>query len=98
MNRMNLNITQKNVSIDARLKKNIERKVNRLERHFQRITSLNLVLSSDKREYRAEATAYVDGNDLFAVATDSDLQSAVDSLANKLERQLAKHKEKFTRQ
>jgi putative sigma-54 modulation protein len=38
---------------------------------------------------------HVSGKDIFADATDLDLYAAIDSLADKLDRQLIKHKEKM---
>ena len=43
---------------------------------------------------KAEATVHISGADIFAAAEDSDMYAAIDSLADKLDRQLIKHKEK----
>jgi len=49
----------------------------------------------DKLIQKAEATMHVSGKDIFADATHEDLYAAIDALADKLDRQLIKHKEKM---
>ena len=55
---------------------------------------MHVVLSVEKLDQRAEATAHVSGAELFADATSGDLYAAIDMLADKLDRQIVKHKEK----
>ena len=44
--------------------------------------------------HKAEATVHIAGADLFAAAEDEDMYAAIDALADKLDRQLIKHKQK----
>jgi len=44
---------------------------------------------------QADAVVHVNGKDVFADATDLDMYAAIDQLADKLDRQLIKHKEKL---
>ena len=46
---------------------------------------------------KAEATIHVSGGTLHAVASGQDLYAAIDGLADKLDRQVTRHKEKLTR-
>lgn len=94
---MQLDITGKHVDINDRLRSNIKKKLSRIERHYDQITTIRMVLSVDKVQYRAEATVHVNGNELFADTRAPDILSAIDSLVNKLDRQVIKHKEKSTR-
>ena len=94
---MQLDITGKHVDINDQLRTNIKKKLARIERHYDQITTVRMVLSVDKIQYRAEATIHVNGNELFADTRAPDVQSAIDSLVNKLDRQVIKHKEKTTR-
>ncbi|MEX1032018.1 MAG: ribosome-associated translation inhibitor RaiA [Cellvibrionaceae bacterium] len=70
-------------------------KLTKLERHNDRITSANVILSVDKLEQKAEATIHASGKDFFANASAEDLYAAIDILSDKLDRQLIKHKEKL---
>lgn len=50
----------------------------------------------EKTRQRAEATVRITGNDVFAFAEDENMYAAIDSLVDKLDRQIKKHKEKLT--
>jgi putative sigma-54 modulation protein len=54
------------------------------------------VLTVEKLEHKAEATVNVSGNTLHADAIESDMYAAIDSLVDKLSRQVIKYKEKLT--
>lgn len=94
---MHLDITGKHVEINDRLRSNIKKKLSKIVRHCDQITTVRMVLSVDKIQYRAEATVHVNGTELFADTRAPDIQSAIDSLVNKLDRQVIKHKEKSSR-
>ena len=55
------------------------------------------MLNIEKHSHQAEATAHVPGAELFANAEADDMYAAIDKLADKLDRQLLKHKEKPSR-
>ena len=92
---MQLNISGHHVEVTDSMKEYVINKLERLSLHHDRITSTNVILSVDKLIQKAEATIHVSGKDLFADATHEDLYAAIDSLADKLDRQLIKHKEKM---
>ena len=94
---MHLDITGNRVEVSDTLRSSIRKKLSRLERHYDQITSVRVILSVDKIQYCAEATVHVNGNELFADSRAQDIQSAVNSLADKLDRQVIRHKEKMTR-
>ncbi len=94
---MNLTLTGSQYEIDAATRTMVEKKLSRLERYYDRITSAHVVLTLHKIIHRAEATVRISGNELYADATASDMQSAIDLLAKKLDRQIVKHKEKTTK-
>ncbi len=94
---MQLAITGNRVEVNNQIRNTIQKKLSRLQRHYDHITSVRVILSVDKIEYCAEATVHVNGNELFANSRASDIQTAVDSLVDKLDRQVIKHKEKTAR-
>ena len=69
-------------------------KLNKLERHFDKITQLNVIISVDKLRQKAEATIHISGAELFADAESDDMYAAIDMVTDKLDRQLIKQKEK----
>jgi putative sigma-54 modulation protein len=91
---MQLNISGHHLDITDAIRDYVVNKLSRLERHNDRITSTNVILSVDKLIQKAEATVHVSGGEIFADAEHDDLYAAIDSLTDKLDRQLIKHKEK----
>jgi putative sigma-54 modulation protein len=88
-------ISGHHVEVTDSMREYVTSKLERLNHHHDRITNTHVILSVDKLEQKAEATLHVSGKDIFADATDTDLYAAIDSLADKLDRQLIKHKEKM---
>lgn len=91
---MQLNITGHHLEITPPLKDYVETKFERLQRHFDQITTTQVILSIDNLDQKAEATLHVAGADIFAHAESEDMYAAIDALADKLDRQLIKHKQK----
>ena len=58
-------------------------------------TSPKVLLSVDKLVQKAEINIHLRGKEIRAEATDADLYAAIDSLADKLDRQVMKYKEKM---
>jgi putative sigma-54 modulation protein len=92
---MQINISGRHVEVTDSMREYVTSKLERLTHHHDRITSTNVILSVDKLIQKAEATIHVSGKDVHADATHEDLYAAIDSLADKLDRQLIKHKEKM---
>lgn len=91
---MQLNISGHHVEVTDSLKTYVESKFDRLGRHVDGITNVHVILSVEKLRQKADATVHGKGLDLFADAEHEDLYTAIDQLADKLDRQLLKHKEK----
>lgn len=91
---MQINITGHHIDVTPALRAFTEEKFDKLERHFDHITSINVVLNVEKLRQIAEATVHVAKGELHASAESEDLYTAIDTLIDKLERQLSKHKEK----
>jgi len=91
---MQLSVTGHHVDLTDSLNGFIEQKFEKLERHYDHITQVHVVLSVEKLQHQAEATAHVTGAELFANADAQDMYTAIDQLVDKLDRQLIKHKEK----
>lgn len=91
---MQLNISGHHLDITDPIKDYVTNKLSKLERHHDRITSTNVILSVEKLVQKAEATVHVSGGEFFADSEHNDLYAAIDILTDKLDRQLIKHKEK----
>ncbi|KAG1665756.1 Nucleotide-binding protein [Nymphon striatum] len=92
---MQLDITGHHVDVTPLLNDYIKDKVTRLKRHFDKVLNIHIILEVQKHSNKAEASINVSGNHIFADATGHDMYAAIDLLADKLDRQILKHKEKI---
>lgn len=93
---MNLNITGHHIEVTPAIREYVTGKLDRVLRHFDQVTSSHVILSVEKLQQKAEITLHVKGKDIFADAIDNDLYAAIDLVADKLDRQVVKHKEKVS--
>lgn len=91
---MQINVSGHHVEITSALRQYVNDKFSRLQRHFDQITNTQVTLVVEKQVQKAEANVRVAGADLFATSESSDMYAAIDTLTDKLDRQLIKHKEK----
>lgn len=93
---MHIILSGHHVEITDALRQYVNTKMEKLERHFDNVTDMHVVLSVEKLRHKAEATVHIAKSDLFADSTEEDMYAAIDSLVDKLDRQIKKHKEKLT--
>ena len=91
---MQITVSGHHVDVTPALRDYASSKLQRLERHFDNVTNAHVVLSIEKLRQKAEATINVAGASLFADAIDDDMYAAIDALADKLDRQIKRHKER----
>ena len=91
---MQITVSGHHVEVTPALRDYVNNKLAKLQRHFDNITNTDVTLSVEKLVQKAEATVHVAGPDLFATCESEDMYAAIDSLTDKLDRQLIKHKEK----
>ena len=94
---MQLNLTGRHVEITDSLRNYVNSKFAKLERHFDHINNVHVILDIEKLTQKSEATLHVNGGELFATAEHQDMYAAIDGLIDKLDRQVIKHKEKLSR-
>ena len=94
---MQLNLTGRHIDITPAIRSYVTRKFERLQRHFDHVTNVHVILTIEKERRKAEATLHVNRANLYADAQHSDMYAAIDDLAHKLDRQVKKHKEKLSR-
>ena len=90
---MQINVTGHQIDLTTSLQDYVHEKLQRLERHYDHITQVHVVLNENSI-VKAEATVRVAGSELFANAEAADMYAAIDQLSAKLDRQVIKHKEK----
>ena len=92
---MQISVSGHHIEVTNPLREYVESKLDRLERHFDKITNIHVILSVEKQRQKAEATVHINGASLFADCTNEDMYASIDSMADKLDRQIKKHKEKL---
>ncbi len=94
---MQINIDGHHVDLTDSMRDYINTKLERIERHFDQVVDVHVVLSVEKLRQKAEATVHVAGNNIHAHSENDDMYAAIDLLLDKLDRQIKKHKEKLTK-
>ena len=93
---MQINITGHHVEVTPALRAYATEKMQKLSRHFDQVTSINVILNVEKLQQQAEATVKDAGRTLFATASDMDMYASIDGLVDKLDRQVRRYKERLT--
>jgi len=75
---------------------NLQGEMERIERHFDHLNSIDVVLHVEKIQHKAEATVNAKGVTLHAHAETDNMYASIDDLTDKLDSQVRKHKEKIT--
>jgi putative sigma-54 modulation protein len=91
---MNLQLSGHHLEVTPAIRSYVIDKVNRISRHFEHVIDLNVIMSVNKLDHKVEATVHVRGKDIHVECIDADMYAAIDGLADKLDRQIIKHKEK----
>ena len=96
---MNVSISGHHISITDAMDKAVREKLEKVERHFDQIQSIQVKLSLDNsgsiKSHKAEAIMRVSGKEMFVQALDDDMYKAINEMADKLDRQVRKYKTKL---
>lgn len=93
---MQLNITGNHIELTDALREFTEKKFDRLNAFQDLITSIHITFNVEKLNQIAEAKLHVPGLTVVAKSESEDLYAAIDSLVDKVQRQLVKYREKQT--
>ena len=91
---MNFTVSGHHVSVTPAIRDYVHSKFSRINRHFDHVIDVNVILSIDKLAQKAEVNVHVRGRDIFVETVDENMYAAIDTLADKLDRQILKHKDK----
>lgn len=91
---MNLTISGHHLDVTPSLRDFVRNKLERVTRHFDHVIDVNVILSVEKLQQKAEVNLHMPGKDIHVEAVDADLYAAVDVVVAKLDRQVCKHKER----
>jgi putative sigma-54 modulation protein len=96
---MNLTISGHHVELTPAIREYVQGKLERIKRHFDHVIDIAVILTVDKpsekeKRQRAEVNLHVRGKDLHAESIADNLYAAIDTLIDKLDRQVIKYKTK----
>ena len=91
---MNLTVTGHHVAVTPAIRTYVETRLERIVRHFDDVSGVSVILSVQKLHQKAEANVHLRGKDLFVEADHEDLYAAIDAMADKLDRQVLKYKDR----
>ena len=96
---MNLTISGHHLDVTPALRAYVTTKLDRITRPFDQVVDVKVLLTIDNLKekdlrQRAECNIHVKGKDLFAESAHADLYAALDDLADKMDRQVLRHKDK----
>jgi putative sigma-54 modulation protein len=92
---MNLNVSGHHLEVTPAIRSYLRAKLERVSRHFDHVIDAQVILSVHKLRQKAEVTLHVRGKDLHCQSQESDLYAAIDLLADKLDRQVLRYKDKL---
>jgi putative sigma-54 modulation protein len=96
---MNLTITGHHLEVTPALREYVHAKLGKVTRHFDQLVDINVRLSVEnlkekERRQKAAVTVHVKGRDISLEHAHEDLYAAIDQLADKLDRQVVRHKDR----
>ena len=92
---MNLSVSGHHLEVTSALRSYVQSKLRRVRRHFDHVIDAHVILTANKMRQKAEVTLHVRGKDLHCQSEEGDLYAAIDLLADKLDRQVLKYKNKL---
>jgi putative sigma-54 modulation protein len=94
---MEMTVTFRHLEPSDALKDYALDKVSRIEKYLSNITEVHIILSHEKRANTAEVVVHANRAKITAKETHADnMYASIDLVADKIERQVKKHKDKIT--
>jgi putative sigma-54 modulation protein len=97
---MNLTISGHHLEVTPAIREHVKNKLERIVRHFDQVIDIAVILTVDKlrekeKRHKADINLHVSGKDIHVESLAHDLYAAIDTLIDKLDRQVIRHKDKI---
>ncbi|MEW6571720.1 MAG: ribosome-associated translation inhibitor RaiA [Nitrospirota bacterium] len=92
---MNIIVTGRHIEITPALKNYAEKKIKRINRYLSNIAEAVVTITIEKYRHKVEVLLKVNGVLVQAEGITGDVYSSIDEVAEKLQRQIKKYKEKL---
>ncbi len=94
---MEINVRGKNIEATPALVDYANKKLSKLEKHFEKSTDAQVVLSVIREEHIVEVTLNFNGLILRGEESTGDMYASIDMVVDKLERQVKKYKTRMSK-
>jgi putative sigma-54 modulation protein len=95
---MQVSITARHLDLTPALADYVQKKLERVERHFTAVIRAQMILSVEKQRHIAEIVSHANGHHDFRAKGESvDLYAAIDLVAEKLHKHMSRQKDKRVR-
>lgn len=91
---MNLSISGHHLTVTPAIREYVLNKLARVLRHFDHVIDIQVLLTVEKLQHRADITLHLRGKDVHCEAQEENLYAAIDTLIDKVDRQVIKYKDK----
>jgi putative sigma-54 modulation protein len=91
---MNVQVSGHHVEVTPAIRGYVLTKLERIQRHFDHVIDINVILSVEKLRQKAEINVHVRGKDIYVESSEEDMYAAIDLMMDKLDRQIIKYKDK----
>jgi ribosomal subunit interface protein len=92
---MEKNIVLKEIAITPITRKRIEKKIDKLERFFNQIAAVDVLLEKDNTRYIAEIRTHLRRKTITAKKEAYNLTAAIDDVYKKIKREISEYKSKI---
>lgn len=93
---MDITITGKQFHVTESLKEYVRKKTGKLKKYFNQLIDAHVVLTVEKLDHFVEVTINGDSVVFHAEVRTEDMYASIDSLFEKMEKQIRRHKEKHS--
>lgn len=93
---MQVTVTGRHFDVTPALRAYLDVRLARMHRYLSDIQSAHVMLSSEKHRNRAEVVLHANGKEFTGKDDATDMFSAIDRVAQKLDKQLRRHKDRRT--
>ena len=92
---MRISISGKNIEVSEYLKELINKKVGKLERYFPKDTEIQVTMAVERNRHIVEVTIPYESIIIRGEEVTGDMYASIDSVLDKLEKQILKHRTKL---
>lgn len=92
---MDIIFTGRHEYVDSNAKSYVEKKLERTIRNIPKVTSVHVIIDSERFNHKVEIVVHVNHQRLRAADKSEDLMASIDLVLDKLSRQLKKYKDKL---